>query len=42
MKKWEDMYRHYQNGQKPDETKIKNSVAQALGSSDNHASGHAA
>ena len=42
MKKWEDMYRHYQNGQKPDETKIKNAVAQALGSSDNHASGHAA
>lgn len=42
MKKWEDMYRHYQNGQKPDETKVKNAVAQALGSSDNHASGHAA
>lgn len=40
MKKWEDMYRHYQNGQKPDETKVKNAVAQALGSSDNHASGH--
>lgn len=36
------MYRHYQNGQKPDETKVKNAVAQALGSSDNHASGHAA
>ncbi len=40
MKKWEDMYRHYQNGQKPDETKVKNAVAQALGSSDNHAFGH--
>ena len=41
MKKWEDMYRHYQDGQKPDETKVKNAVEQALGSSDNHAPGHA-
>ena len=38
MKKWEDMYRHYQNGLKPDDTKVKSAVAQALSRSEH---GHA-